>query len=73
MCILLFNLILRSHVATLTGLLLLITLALVLIASPLFIIAASRWEDWRILREWRAQQKANTRDHQLFSTVRVSN
>ena len=58
MQVLLFGLILRGNAATLTGLLLLIVLALLVIGSPLFIIAASRWETWRSLREWHAQQKA---------------
>lgn len=54
---LLFGLILRGNAATLTGLLLLIVLALLVVGSPLFIIVASRWETWRGARDWRAQHK----------------
>ena len=58
--VLLFGLILRGNAATLTGLLSLVVLALLVIGSPLFIIAASRWETWRSLRDWHARQKAPT-------------
>lgn len=61
-----FGMLLRNSMVTLPRLLLLILMVLVIIASPLAIIVASRWEELQGLRYWKRQNALQAKNAPAF-------